>query len=312
MVCHPVHRNGGHRAMVVAKKGRPALSPAQRKTARIEMRCATCQREKLKRLGGAQWIRDQIDRAPEASKEQNRHGVDALTPCPHCGHGTAPKMTSSDELADDDQGLSSWVQGDSVAVICDAARPGGAGGCGAMGGFAPTQAEAARLWNRRTTTYCKEVDMDDYIAEIARLREALTAVSERIKLHPAYADLTEDEESATGGDTAELSYLARVADAGLGSAPAPKMADISDMARYAGRALDDYIDRAIDRMTMRDYFAAEATDCDVAAMREFVPTCKTAKDDSAEPAHWRAAARYMHADSMLIYRLDMESDASCA
>ena len=48
------------------------------------------------------------------------------------------------------------------------------------------------------------------------LRTALTELRDRIKAHPAYANLTEAEEIETGGDTAELSYLARVADAALG------------------------------------------------------------------------------------------------
>lgn len=49
------------------------------------------------------------------------------------------------------------------------------------------------------------------------LRTALEDLRDRIKAHPAYADLTEEEELETGGDTAELSYLARVADAALGA-----------------------------------------------------------------------------------------------
>lgn len=49
------------------------------------------------------------------------------------------------------------------------------------------------------------------------LRTALEELRDRIKAHPAYADLTEAEEIDTGGDTAELSYLARVADAALGA-----------------------------------------------------------------------------------------------
>jgi len=53
------------------------------------------------------------------------------------------------------------------------------------------------------------------------LRTALTELRDRIKAHPAYANLTEAEEIETGGDTAELSYLARVADAALG----PNVAD---------------------------------------------------------------------------------------
>ena len=48
------------------------------------------------------------------------------------------------------------------------------------------------------------------------LRTALTELRDRIKGHPAYASLTEDEECDVGGDTAELSYLARVADEALG------------------------------------------------------------------------------------------------
>ena len=49
------------------------------------------------------------------------------------------------------------------------------------------------------------------------LRTALTELRDRIKGHPAYANLTEDEECDVGGDTAELSYLARVADEALGA-----------------------------------------------------------------------------------------------
>ena len=53
-------------------------------------------------------------------------------------------------------------------------------------------------------------------ADVAdRLRAALVELRERIKGHPAYAELTEDEEIAIGGETAELSYLARVADMAL-------------------------------------------------------------------------------------------------
>jgi len=50
-----------------------------------------------------------------------------------------------------------------------------------------------------------------------KLSAALTEIRDRIKDHPAYADLTMDEEIEIGGDTAELSYLARVADGALGA-----------------------------------------------------------------------------------------------
>ena len=48
------------------------------------------------------------------------------------------------------------------------------------------------------------------------IRAALEELRDRIKAHPVYANLTEEEEIDEGGDTAELSYLARVADAALG------------------------------------------------------------------------------------------------
>lgn len=56
-------------------------------------------------------------------------------------------------------------------------------------------------------------DSDD---QATRLREALTDVRDRIKDHPAYEDLTEADELRIGGDTVELSYMARVADDALG------------------------------------------------------------------------------------------------
>ena len=53
------------------------------------------------------------------------------------------------------------------------------------------------------------------LRRIERLREALTELRDRLAEHPAYADLTESEECDTGGDTAEFSYLVRVAGAAL-------------------------------------------------------------------------------------------------
>ena len=50
----------------------------------------------------------------------------------------------------------------------------------------------------------------------AGVRTALEEIRDRIKDHPVYAELTEAEEMATGGDTAEFSYLVRVADEALG------------------------------------------------------------------------------------------------
>lgn len=64
-----------------------------------------------------------------------------------------------------------------------------------------------------------EADLARLRAEIHTLRAALIELRDRIKTHPVYAELTEDEESDVGGDTAEFSYLARVADEALGRGP---------------------------------------------------------------------------------------------
>ena len=50
------------------------------------------------------------------------------------------------------------------------------------------------------------------------LLRALQEIHARLIEHPAYADLTEAEEEDIGGDTAELSYLARVARAAIAKA----------------------------------------------------------------------------------------------
>jgi hypothetical protein len=63
---------------------------------------------------------------------------------------------------------------------------------------------------QRHSRYCEAA------SEIEKMRDALTELRDRIVGHPAYSDLTEAEEQDIGGDTAELSYLARVANAALG------------------------------------------------------------------------------------------------
>jgi hypothetical protein len=84
--------------------------------------------------------------------------------------------------------------------------------------------EDAILW---AENYSKEHDLSDPSRSSPRMkaamriqtpRAALTEIRDRIKDHPAYPDLTEEwEETETGGDTAEFSYLARVADDALGA-----------------------------------------------------------------------------------------------
>lgn len=45
--------------------------------------------------------------------------------------------------------------------------------------------------------------------DIAKLKECLEIVRDALANHPAYAQLTQEEEEDIGGDTAELSYLVR-------------------------------------------------------------------------------------------------------
>jgi hypothetical protein len=99
-------------------------------------------------------------------------------PCPFCGHATAPKITSAAELScEDEEEFGSWPHSDSFAVICDAARPGGAGGCGAMGGFMPTEAEAVQRWNERAA-----------LAQSAVLGEPLTSTVEDLQFVSSVLD----------------------------------------------------------------------------------------------------------------------------
>lgn len=62
-------------------------------------------------------------------------------------------------------------------------------------------------------------------------------------------------------------------------------------------------------MSLRDYFAAHATEEDIKALRSSVPRVTEIRDnfgpgpafyeDRVEPKNWRQRARYLHADMML-------------
>ena len=74
-----------------------------------------------------------------------------LKPCPFCGKHNTLTVTTAQELAEQDSNYDGefWEHSDSWAVMCDAHRPGGPGGCGASGGFFGTEVEAVATWNRR-------------------------------------------------------------------------------------------------------------------------------------------------------------------
>ena len=70
-------------------------------------------------------------------------------------------------------------------------------------------------------------------------------------------------------------------------------------------------------MSLRDYFAAQATDADVATMRGRVPTVTKVRDcgdgrktlhHNAEPDEWHQIARYLHADAMLKARMALGAE----
>ncbi len=67
-----------------------------------------------------------------------------LLPCPHCGKSVAVVTTAFEMWPEHEEG-----NAESYAVMCDAHRPGGPGGCGASGGFFSTETEAIAAWNRR-------------------------------------------------------------------------------------------------------------------------------------------------------------------
>ncbi len=79
------------------------------------------------------------------------HEVHALKACPFCGKQHTLKLTTAQELAEEDGDYDGefWEHSDSWAVMCDAHRPGGPGGCGASGGFKPSEIEAVQAWNLR-------------------------------------------------------------------------------------------------------------------------------------------------------------------
>lgn len=78
-----------------------------------------------------------------------------LAPCPFCGKLETVKLTDSSEyhMIDCECQQDYDAENDrSYAVVCDASKPKGPGGCGASGGFAPTRELAVERWNLRSAT----------------------------------------------------------------------------------------------------------------------------------------------------------------
>ena len=89
----------------------------------------------------------------EVSQQEKTHGgfpARLVKQCPFCGRRDALKLTTAQELAEEgEDDPEPWMHSESWAVLCDASRPGGPGGCGASGGFFPSEDAAVAAWNRR-------------------------------------------------------------------------------------------------------------------------------------------------------------------
>ena len=110
--------------------------------------------------------------------------AEQLKCCPFCGHAHALKLTTAQELAEDGEvDPEPWMHSDSWAVMCDASSPNGPGGCGASGGFFPTEAEAVRRWNARADA--AEIDaLRAEVAELDALRDRLSDLLRRTAAPP--------------------------------------------------------------------------------------------------------------------------------
>jgi hypothetical protein len=83
------------------------------------------------------------------------------------------------------------------------------------GGYHNAQTEWARIgWEAGRAAGVAEA-LAAQAAEVEALREATAEIRDRLRGHPIYQELTEDEELAVGGDAAEFSYLVRLADAAI-------------------------------------------------------------------------------------------------
>lgn len=83
------------------------------------------------------------------------HTLQEALPCPFCGKQHTLQVISGQELMGEDQEF--WQHSESFGVVCDASKPDGKCGCGAMGGFKPTEEEAIEAWNTRTALAQQEL-----------------------------------------------------------------------------------------------------------------------------------------------------------
>jgi len=75
-----------------------------------------------------------------------------FAPCPFCGKSdtlTIGKASDAFSELDDCGDPLPYMHTESYSVVCDSSKPDGPGGCGASGGYFPSEHEAVAAWNRR-------------------------------------------------------------------------------------------------------------------------------------------------------------------
>lgn len=77
--------------------------------------------------------------------------MEGLKSCPHCGSESAPEVSNCIE-AEACERFESCDENPYKTVVCNVHE----GGCGATGGFYPTEAEAIAAWNARAERTCRE------------------------------------------------------------------------------------------------------------------------------------------------------------
>lgn len=131
---------------------------------------------------------------------------EALKPCPFCGKTHTAEITTAQELAEQDSDYDGefWQHSDSFAVICNASRPNGPGGCGASGGFFATKAEAIAAWNRRAALASRdEVAPSDFPPEKVPAQQTQDPDRLRIRFEDRFGALFGTDRHADNGEYVE-------------------------------------------------------------------------------------------------------------